>query len=150
MQVIIHSQKNPDVSVRLTNRRFAEEYETLFTIEARAEGLRAEVRDALASRWDREYLPDFIDGLASDFRGWAGRRTWHINHLALAATFHSGGHVALTWTLRPNDLFPDDSWETSTTTWLEAGEQLTAVAADIRAFFTRDDHPTRRNGHGSS
>ncbi|WP_405149811.1 DUF6228 family protein [Sphaerisporangium sp. NBC_01403] len=54
----------------------------------------------------------------------------------LRATFHSGGHVELTWTLRRWSS-RQDSWEASITTWLDAGEQLTTLAADVRAYLHR-------------
>jgi hypothetical protein len=87
--------------------------------------------------WDREDLSEFMDGLAADFRGWTDRRSWATNHLKITAAFHSGGHVELRWTLRPW-VSRRDSWEASVTTWLEAGQQMTELAADIRAFLT---HP---------
>ncbi|MFE2689648.1 DUF6228 family protein [Streptomyces mirabilis] len=51
-----------------------------------------------------------------------------------SAVFRSGGHVGLTWTLRP---WPRAAggWSASATTWLEAGEQMTALAADLRHFL---------------
>jgi hypothetical protein len=68
--------------------------------------------------------------------GWSGSRSWATNHLKLTAAFHSRGHVELRWTLRPR-VSRQDSWEASVTTWLEAGQQMTMLTADIRAFLTR-------------
>ncbi|WP_262036955.1 DUF6228 family protein [Streptomyces sp. Isolate_219] len=44
-------------------------------------------------------------------------------------------HIGLTWVLRP---WPDAAggWSASVTTWLEAGEQITSFAAEIRPFLT--------------
>jgi hypothetical protein len=86
--------------------------------------------------WDAQYLPDFLDGLAADFRGWEGSRSWAANHLKLTADFHSRGHVELRWALRPWDS-RRDSWEATVTTWLEAGQQISGLAADVRAFLAR-------------
>lgn len=58
------------------------------------------------------------------------------NGLKLAAIFHSGGHVELRWTLRPWGSW-QESWEASVTTWLEAGQQMTMLAADVHAFLAR-------------
>lgn len=135
-EVIIRSQQAPDVVVRLLDREFVDEYEIVFTIDARADGLHTRIRDVTVAVWDPEYLPDFLDGLAADFRGWTGERSWVTNHLMLRAAFHSGGHVQLTWILRTWGS-RQDSWEASITTWVEGGEQLTALAADIRDFLTR-------------
>jgi hypothetical protein len=82
------------------------------------------------------HLSQFLDGLAADYRGWSGTRSWAANDLKLAATFHPGGHVELRWTLR-SWASRQDSWEASVTTWLEAGQQMTMLAADVRAFLAR-------------
>nr|WP_243436611.1 DUF6228 family protein [Streptomyces sp. FH025] len=79
-------------------------------------------------------MADFLGRLAADFRGWDGERTWRTNHLALRAVFRSGGHVALTWRLIPWTI-REDAWEACVTTRLEAGEQLSALAADLREFL---------------
>lgn len=134
--VIIHSQRDPDVSVRLLNRQVVDEHETVFTIDAHADGLHARIRDVTVAVWDSEYLPTFLAGLAADFRGWTGERSWETNHLRLRASFHSGGHVELTWLLRSWSSC-HDSWHASVTTWVEGGEQLTALAADVGHFLAR-------------
>ncbi|WP_367139424.1 MULTISPECIES: DUF6228 family protein [Streptomyces] len=81
-------------------------------------------------------LAPFLEELAADYRGWDGVRSWQTNDrdLAVSAVFRSGGHVGLTWSLRP---WPTaaDGWSASVTTWLEPGEQMTALAADIRYFL---------------
>ncbi|MEI5008136.1 DUF6228 family protein [Streptomyces sp. PmtA] len=74
--------------------------------------------------------------LAADHQGWDGERRWQTDDrdLIVSAVFRSGGHVGLTWTLRP---WPKDAggWSASVTTWLEAGEQMSALAADVRHFL---------------
>jgi hypothetical protein len=85
--------------------------------------------------WDNENLVNFLKDLASDFRGWTGERAWRNNHLTRQAIFRLGGHVELTWTLQAWDSH-QASWEASITTWIEAGEQMSARAADIHAFLT--------------
>lgn len=135
-QVIVRSEQDPDVRVRLHDRQFTDEHETAFAVDLHAGGLDAHYRDVIVAAWDPDDLSDFIDGLAADFRGWSGSRSWTINHLKLTAAFHSRGHVELRWTLRPW-VSRQDSWEASVTTWLEAGQQMTELAADIRAFLRR-------------
>jgi hypothetical protein len=135
-EVIVRSQKAPDVSVRLVDPQFVDEHETVFIVDAHADGLHARVRDMTVRVWDREYLPDFLDGLAADFRGWTGERSWGTDQLTLRASFHSGGHVELTWILRPWAPH-QNQWEASVITWVEGGEQLTAPAADVRDLLAR-------------
>ena len=67
-------------------------------------------------------------------RGWPGRRTRHTDQLTLEAGFHSGGHIELTWKMRP-DFYRGATWEVSATTWIEAGQQLTTLASDVRTFL---------------
>lgn len=47
-----------------------------------------------------------------------------------------GGHVELGWSMRPG-LGMEATWEVSATTWIEAGQQLTTLASDVRAFLAR-------------
>ncbi|TDD67563.1 hypothetical protein E1298_39270 [Actinomadura rubrisoli] len=121
--------------IRFFDRQFAEEYETYLAVEMRGDGLHARFDDLTLSVWDDETLADFLDGLVADFRGWTGQRTWRINHLTLNAAFQSGGHVSLGWTLQ-RWLTRADSWQATLTTWIEAGEELAALASDVRAFVT--------------
>jgi hypothetical protein len=101
---------------------------------AQADGLNARVDGGEVRVWDDD-LARFLEELADDFRGWDDERVWSVNHLALRAVFHSRGHVSLTWTLRP--WVSRDTWEASITTWQEAGEQMAALAADVRHFLLR-------------
>jgi hypothetical protein len=135
-QVIVRSGQDPAVRVLLHDRQFIDQDETAFAVDLQAGGLAAHHRDVSVAVWDPEDLSDFVDGLAADFRGWSGSRSWTARHLKLTAAFHSGGHVELRWTLRPW-ASRHDSWEASVTTWLEAGQQMTVLAAGIRAFLTR-------------
>ena len=109
-----------------------------FAVEAVAPGLRLELDQVEISSWDDVWLPDFFVGLAEGYRGWAGRKEWRVNYLAVGATFHSGGHVALRWELRPW-LSMADSWEASITTWVEAGEQMRRLAADLDGYLPRPE-----------
>ncbi len=125
---------------RFSNRSFiglgdvyAGYYELYVTVELLADGLRARFDKVLFSPWEHDDLLEFLDGLAADFRGWTGERTWRTNHLTLDAGFGSGGHIQLDWTLCPTTISPP--WRTTVTTWIEAGEQMSALAADARSFL---------------
>lgn len=135
--VLIRCSHDPDLLIQLSNRQFIDGDETVFSIEAKADGLRAAIPDVTVSIWDGAGdLAAFLQQLAADFRGWPGKRTWHTNQLTFEADFHSGGHVELTWKLRP--WFPQRAgWEASIATWIEGGQQLTALASDVQAFLVR-------------
>lgn len=141
----IRCSENPSVRIRFCNRHFdgdyaihmAGYYDIHMAVELIADGLHAQFDDILFSPWDRDDLVNFLDGLAADFHGWTGHRTWRTNHLALEASFGSGGHVQLNWTLLPTLISP--SWQATVTTWIEAGEQMSALAADTRSFLTRPE-----------
>ncbi|MEV5731262.1 DUF6228 family protein [Streptomyces pharetrae] len=74
--------------VRLFDWSRADEYETVFAVEAVADGVRARLENVTVTVWDD--MREFFDGLARDFRGWEGERVWINNHLVLTATFGSG------------------------------------------------------------
>lgn len=131
--------RSPDTEtvVRLCNRWQFDADSVHYAVEASARGMTARVDEAVAAIWEpHPNLPTFLDELARDFHGWPGERSWRSleNDLGVSAVFRSGGHVGLTWTLRP---WPAryGGWSASVTTWLEAGEQMTSLAADVRAFL---------------
>ncbi|SEG88596.1 hypothetical protein SAMN05216223_119102 [Actinacidiphila yanglinensis] len=133
--VFLRCQDNPSVGVRFCDRFSFDQDSVHDAVEAWAPGLTARVGEVVTWSWDRD-LATFLDELVADFRGWKGERTWQTDDrdLAVSARFGSGGHIGLTWTLRP---WPDAAggWNASVTTWLEAGEQLASLAADIRHFL---------------
>ncbi|MET8629912.1 DUF6228 family protein [Kitasatospora sp. NPDC004669] len=131
----VRSSETPATCVRFFDWSRVDEYEVVFAVEAVADGLRACIGSVTVSVWDGAgNLSDFLSGLARDFRGWEGERIWLNNRLVLTATFGAGGHVHLGWTLRFN-VFTEDSWECTLTTTLEAGEQMSALAAEAQAFL---------------
>jgi len=134
-QVIIGSYENSATRVCLHDCRFIGEYETTFVVDLHSDGLDARIGEVSVTPWDCGGLTGFMDGLAADFRGWSGTRSWAVNHLKLTATFHSGGHVELCWTIRPWITRAD--WEASLTTWIEGGQQMTDLAAAIKALLTQ-------------
>jgi Family of unknown function (DUF6228) len=108
--------------------------EKTFAVTVQANGLSAHIKGASVTPWDNPQLDDFFHQLAVDYTGWDGSREWRSNHLVIDAQFQSGGHVAVTWTLR-DGLFAEDRWQVSATTVIEAGEQMALLAADIREFL---------------
>jgi hypothetical protein len=136
-QVIIGSYENAAARVRLHDRRLLGEYETTFAVELHADGPDARIGEVSVTPWDGGGLPGFMDGLAADFRGWDGARSWAVNHLAITAAFHPGGQVELCWTIRPR--LTRSVWEASVTTWIEGGQQMTELAAAVKAFLTQTE-----------
>lgn len=143
-QVIIRSGKDAAAQVRLHDCRFPGEYETTFAVCLHADGLDARIGEVSVTPWDNSGLTSFMDGLVADFRGWVGTRSWAVSHFKLTAAFHSGGHVELCWTIRP--WITHNDWEASLTTWIEGGQQMTELAAAIRAFLT-GTHPPELRRH---
>ncbi|MDO0913810.1 DUF6228 family protein [Streptomyces sp. DT2A-34] len=91
---------------------------------------------AIQILWERTGGVVLAGRLSLDCRGWDGERSRQTNDrdLAVSAVFRSGGHVGPTCTLRP---WPNAAggWNASVTTWLEAGEQMSTFAADIRRLL---------------
>ncbi|MEV8109134.1 DUF6228 family protein [Streptomyces sp. NPDC088135] len=133
LDLVVHGPGATATSVRFFNWSRADEYETVFSVETLAEGVRARLEDVTVTVWDD--MGEFFDGLARDFRGWEGERTWTNNHLVVTASFGSGGHVYLSWTVR-SGFFPED-WKCTVTTVIEAGEGMTVVAAELKAFLAQ-------------
>ncbi|MET8668141.1 DUF6228 family protein [Streptomyces tendae] len=132
----VRCQENPSVDVTFCDRFSFDADSVHYAFELQAPGLTARVDEVVAWIWDSD-LTTFLDELAAEYRGWDGERSWQTNDrdLAVSAVFRSGGHVGLTWSLQP---WPQAAggWGASVTTWLEAGEQMATLAADIRHFLT--------------
>ncbi|WP_433891505.1 DUF6228 family protein [Streptomyces sp. CA-111067] len=133
--VVIRCQDSRAVGVKFCDRFSFDEDSVHYAVEIWAPGLTARVDEVVAWVWDGDLAP-FLARLAADYRGWDGERSWQTNDrdLAVSAVFRSGGHVGLTWTLRP---WPRAAggWDASVTTWLEGGEQMASLAAGVRHFL---------------
>ncbi|WP_405441073.1 DUF6228 family protein [Streptomyces niveus] len=133
--VIIRCQDNAAVGVTFRDRFSFDADSVHYAVELRAPGLNARVDEVVSWIWDSDLAP-FLEGLAADYRGWDGERSWRTDDadLAVAAVFRSGGYVGLTWTHRP---WPGagGGWGASVTTWVEGGEQLATLAAGIRQLL---------------
>ena len=136
-EVLVRGASNPSVMVRLVDPgTFFDEKS--FAIEVQADGLAAQIDNVTTTPWDTPQLDEFFTQLAMNYTGWDGTRTWRSNHLNIDAHFNAGGHVALTWTLQAHYL-TGDRWQVSITTTVEAGAQMTSLAADIHEFL-RGEH----------
>ncbi|MET8008300.1 DUF6228 family protein [Nonomuraea glycinis] len=79
-------------------------------------------------------LPGFVEGLAADWRGWDGVRTWTSmeRELALDVRHDRRSHVSLGVTLRaPGPDWDDAAWSARAVFVLEAGEELACFATDL-------------------
>jgi hypothetical protein len=133
-ELTIRCLEDPAAYIRLYDAFVIDQDGIGFSIEAHAEGLHAHIGPVEVWVWDAPDLAAFLTGLAEDFRGWTGERSWQTNHLTVEAVYHSRGHVALTWTLQPW-LTRADSWRASLTTWIEAGAHMSRLADDMHAFL---------------
>lgn len=108
-----------------------------YTVEIHAPGMAARLDRVVGWTGEATEIDGFLTDLARDFGGWDGERRWHTDDrdLTVTAVFRSGGRIALTWELRPRRIGAC-GWAASVTTVLEAGEQLAALAADVRHFLS--------------
>ena len=95
-----------------------------FDVVVEADGVHAE-RGVLTYRGDG--LDTFLEGLASDWKGWSGIRTWDAleNGLSIEAT-HDGNRVELLFILRRD--YNSDAWQLRVPIRVAPGESLSAFA----------------------
>ncbi len=97
--------------------------------------LRAETMSASRLVYALEFtdLAEFFEGLATDWRGWSGSRAWRSLEGDVEITADHHRHVRLRIDLR-GDPYRSD-WRVSATIELDPGEELSTVAADVRALI---------------
>jgi Family of unknown function (DUF6228) len=94
--------------------------------------LAAHTRVTLGPPEIQDSLPTLLFGLAADWRGWKGARTWSAHEGGLSLSF---SHDRLGHTLIETELHePSRNWELRVVLGLEGG-QLDAVARDVDRFF---------------
>lgn len=76
-------------------------------------------------------LAEFFEDLVNDWWGWTGSRAWRSLEGDLEITADHHRHVRLRIALRGDPNRSD--WRVSATIELEPGEELSTVAADVRA-----------------
>ena len=137
-RVTVGCRDDQAFGVTFCDRSDSDGYAVHYAVELRAPGLSARL-DGVVAWLGSPGLASFLDGLAADPRPWEGERSWRTDDrdLTVSAVFRSGGYLGLTWNLRPWRRAAGD-WSASATTWLEAGEQMSAFAADIRHFLARE------------
>jgi hypothetical protein len=81
----------------------------------------------------------FLQGLADDWRGWAGERRWRSldGRLEIDARHDGRSRVTLGATLV-------DGWTARVPVELEPGEQMGRLVADVRALFVLREGPVTR------
>ncbi|MGI5054893.1 DUF6228 family protein, partial [Streptomyces sp. JAC18] len=101
-ELTVRCQDDRAVSVKFCDLFDEDEDCAHYAIEACAAGLNVRLDGVGAWNWSADLAP-FLEKLSEDFRGWEGERVWQTNDrdLTVRAVFRSGGHVGLTWTLRP-------------------------------------------------
>ncbi len=127
MEVVITCLEQADIQIRLLDHAAFDEDIASVGVALRAPGLKV---DSGAELTDRDGLARFFAGLVEDFTGWTGERTWRSQHdeLAVTAVFHSGGRVELRWRVSEQ---LNGTWSAGVTTWVNAGEDMSRIAADI-------------------
>lgn len=106
--------------------------------ELQLDGLTASARVAHNYATGFADLAEFFDLLERDWRGWQGVRNWESleGDLRIDAS-HEFGHVRLRIHLRRGRLdWGNDGWTATGDVTIEAGEQLSQVARDIRTLAT--------------
>ncbi|MEV1315516.1 DUF6228 family protein [Micromonospora arborensis] len=106
------------------------------------EGMTAETSATMAGRWapENESLGWFFQSLADDWRGWEGGREWRSleGEMEIDAHHDGRGHVAVGVMLRrARQAYADDAWSARMVFMVEAGEEMTRLAADLRDFLGR-------------
>jgi hypothetical protein len=74
--------------------------------------------------------------MAAEWRGWEGVKSWESleGDLGVAAEHDGLGQITIRVGLRRWEAPPE--WEARADLTIDAGEQLTGAASDLRAFFT--------------
>lgn len=110
-------------------------------VELHDDGLHAETSVRLegpALRREDPPLVAFVQSLADDWQGWEGTREWASieSDLFVDARHDGRGHVAIGLTLKHPHGHDAAAWSARVVLSLEAGEELTRLAADLRAFLS--------------
>lgn len=115
-----------------------EDYLGALTIELHDKGLDARANvDVWWPPAGADYdLSAFLHALAEDWRGWPDVRRWRSMDakMTIDAQHDGAGHVRLSATLRHDSSSPD-AWSAQVSITVEAGEQLSQLAADVSRLF---------------
>ncbi|MFG3579031.1 DUF6228 family protein [Micromonospora chersina] len=113
-------------------------YVAVMRVELHEDGLsaRGEVKLSWPTQAEEPDLVAFLQGLADDWRGWNGERSWRSldGKLVITARHDGKGHVSLGANLRGHPLSPV-AWLARVLITVEAGEQMGSLAADLRSHL---------------
>jgi hypothetical protein len=118
---------------------YGDGYVRIADVEIRADGMTAHTTATLSATFDKVDLAEFVAGLASDWRGWEGRRQWEAleQEMAIEAWHDGRANVMLAVTVRrPERTYADDAWSARVVFTVEAGEQLSVLARDIASLLS--------------
>jgi hypothetical protein len=100
--------------------------------------LRVPGLDASRRVWEYEAgfnaLVAFFNGLAADWRGWQGERTYESLEHDLRLTATHDGHVQLVIQLR--EPFVRNGWSATAVVQLDPGEEMARAAEDVAALLS--------------
>lgn len=141
-EVVLRCARADSVLVRFAERHAASDRidgRLFFVVRAQAPRLDARL-EGVTNYVVGRGLPRFLERL--DLHGWDGTRRWANadRDLRVAARYASGGHIELTWTLKPWGSQYGD-WSASVVTWLEAGAAREAFCGELWQFLTAEGHP---------
>jgi hypothetical protein len=101
----------------------------------RVDGLDAPLRVSSHYATAFDELVAFFQGLAVDWRGWPGERTYESLEHELRLTARHDGHVRIVVELRQSSL--PDGWSASGVLVIDPGEELTRAAEDLTELLSQ-------------
>ena len=102
-------------------------------VRLRVPGLDASLRVPAHYATGFEDLVAFVNGLASDCRGWQGERAYESLEHDLRVTAIHDGHIRLVVQLRETSV--PDGWSATGVVPLDPGEEMTRAAQDVAALL---------------
>ena len=102
-------------------------------VRLRVPGLDASLRVPPHYATGFEDLVAFVNGLASDWRGWQGERAYESLEHDLRVTATHDGHIRLVVQLRETSV--PDGWSATGVVQLDPGEEMTRAAQDVAALL---------------
>jgi hypothetical protein len=104
---------------------------TYFTVELEDPSIQAKSRVYM---YRGEGIVDLFVGMANDWKGWSGERTWESleGEFTLACSSDKAGHVVIRVML--SEIHLPRLWQVKTEVRTEAG-RLEGLATDVQSFF---------------